>query len=504
MFYNNRKILFIPALISFFIALLLVFKFSYPISWDVFYHIHMSDLYMSNGLVFWDYLTVAPQGRLIMYPPLFHLLIASVASVTGLSIVDVCRFIQPVFAFLLIGTITYMAYRLFSVKCGFITGLFAMICFATFNRSVICTPATLAMTFMIISCVTFYMGFHDNRLKQVIISAVCLGLIANLHMATFIMTCGVIGLYAFIQIIRRKINIKYLVVFILLSAIISLPWWIYVELKYELFFNSLGGNPLRVDEFLVKYFGIIPSIFMIIGVYFLVKQKSERSLFLILWAFSIVLVSQVVYLGVNTVSIRILEIAAYPLIFIAGYGFSHILSRIKCVNYRRFIIIILIIYACFTSVVYTDSYNPEVLSCDETGSMVLPDVVHLCFDPVGSIYKPSIISSRYGNLSLAHNRYDVMEWFVNNSNHHTVVCEDSILDTIIVSTSRTPVIYGGFTESIPSYVVDPVHIIRNHSTTWELKDLNIGYVVLNHNTPIPLYCDLVFENSYYKICKIKN
>ena len=503
MFYNNRRILFLPAVISFIIALLLVLKFSFPISWDVYYHIHMADLYMSNGLVFWDYLTVAPAGRLIMYPPLFHLFLAGISCITGLSLKDVCVLLEPFFTFILVGIITYMAYRLFdNVKYGFFTGLFSMICFATFNRGVICTPATITMAFMIICCVMFYMGFNDNKLKYVLISAVSLGLIANLHMATFIITCGVIGLYAVVQLIRGKINIKYLLVFIIVSCIIALPWWIYVEIKYGLFFNSLGGNPLRFDEFLAKYFGIIPTIFMIIGVYFLLKKRSEKSLFLLLWAFSIVCVSQVVYFGVQTVSIRILEISAYPLVFIAGYGFMQVIGKITNKNYKKIVIILLLIYATSTSMAYTDSYTPELLTPDENDIMILPDSIHMVLDPVGSTYKPSIISSRYENSTLAHDRYDVMEWFTNNTDHKIAVCEDSILDTIIVSTSRTPVIYGGFTESIPEYVVDPVHIIENHSTVNELHDLNIEYLVLNHDTPIPFYAKCVYENSNYKICKI--
>ena len=78
----NKKLIFVPALITFFVTLLLIYKFSFPISWDVYYHIHMSNLYFNNGLVFWDYHTVAPYGRLIMYPPLFHLSLAFISKIT--------------------------------------------------------------------------------------------------------------------------------------------------------------------------------------------------------------------------------------------------------------------------------------------------------------------------------------------------------------------------------------------------------------------------------------
>ena len=64
--FNNKKLILLPATITCIISLLLVYKFTFPISWDVYYHIHMANLYMTNGLVFWDYSTVAPHGRLII------------------------------------------------------------------------------------------------------------------------------------------------------------------------------------------------------------------------------------------------------------------------------------------------------------------------------------------------------------------------------------------------------------------------------------------------------
>ncbi|RAP51194.1 MAG: hypothetical protein BZ138_05810 [Methanosphaera sp. rholeuAM270] len=84
-----------------------------------------------------------------------------------------------------------------------------------------------------------------------------------------------------------------------------------------------------------------------------------------------------------------------------------------------------------------------------------------------------------------------------------MVSEDAIMDTIIVSTSRTPVVYGGFTESIPLYVTDPVHIVKGWSNREELQKLNIGNLLLRNGTPVPYYAETVYENGNYKICKIK-
>ncbi len=85
-----------------------------------------------------------------------------------------------------------------------------------------------------------------------------------------------------------------------------------------------------------------------------------------------------------------------------------------------------------------------------------------------------------------------------------VVSEDAIMDTIIVSTSRSPVVYGGFTESIPEYVTDPVHIVKGWSNREELSKLKVDYILLKQGTPIPYYCEMTYENDAYKICRIKD
>jgi hypothetical protein len=49
-----------------------------------------------------------------------------------------------------------------------------MFCFITFNRSVICTPATIAIGLFMLSCLFFYESVEKNSTKLVIISALCL------------------------------------------------------------------------------------------------------------------------------------------------------------------------------------------------------------------------------------------------------------------------------------------------------------------------------------------
>lgn len=501
---NNKKMIILPAVLAFIVACLLLYKFSYPISWDVYYHIHMVNLYLNNGLVFWDYSTVAPTGRLIMYPPLFHLFLGFLCTLFNRDAFTVTWLLQPFFSFFLIFTIAYVSYRLSddNIKVSLYTSFIAMMSFATFNRSVICTPATLAIAFSMLTLLFYYEAFNEGSLKKIILSAVCFSLICNLHMATAIITTGVLGLYTLYIIVSHRINLKYLAYYVILAFILSAPWWMYIALNYTLVFNSLAGSYLRIDEFLLKYYGVIPSLFTLIGFYALYREKSSRAIFLALWSLSIVLLSQVPLLGFDTVSIRIFEVSAYPLILIAGIGVNYLLESQKSANMGRIILVLFVIYSVGACISYVDSYTPDLLEDDDAHETVLPTEFHLFFDPVGATLKPSIISDRYGDSTLAGSRYDMIEYMMNNNISGLVVSEDAIMDTIIVSSTNASVVYGGFTESIPEYVVDPVHIVNSQATISELDDLGITYLLIRKDTPIATYAEVVYQNDDYKLCKI--
>ena len=310
---NSRKILFVPAFLAFIIAILLCFKFSYPISWDIYYHIHMSNLYLNNGLVFWDYSTVAPSGRLIMYPPLFHLLLGFFSSIFNINVITTSWIAQPVFSFFMISVITYAAYKLSkgNVKVAVFTAFIAMMSFATFNRSVICTPATLAIAFSILACLYYYESYELHDFRKIIFSALAFAIICNLHMATAIITMGVIGLYTVYLLLSRQIIWKYLFAYIIIALIFATPWWMYIFVNYELVFNSIAGGHLRIDEFLIKYYGLIPTLFTIIGFYVLAKKIDNKSIFLMSWSLSIVLLSQVYLIGINTLSLTFSKTKAF-------------------------------------------------------------------------------------------------------------------------------------------------------------------------------------------------
>ena len=162
------------------------------------------------------------------------------------------------------------------------------------------------------------------------------------------------------------------------------------------------------------------------------------------------------------------------------------------------------VFSLTSALLYVDSYTPDILNENDHEGTVISENIHLLVNPVKTMFKPTVISSRFANNTLAHDRYDVMKYFVRENTSDIVVSEDAIMDTIIVSNTNASVVYGGFTESIPEYVTDPVHIIKGWSNKNELSQLNVGYLLLKENTTVPYYAEQVYNNTNYKICKIKN
>src|SRR5690606_40785866 len=67
-----------------------------------------------------------PPWRPIYYPPLFHMLLLLIVKITGISLFTVSRFIQPVMAFMIILSFSYVAERLYGGLTGFLTGVFSI------------------------------------------------------------------------------------------------------------------------------------------------------------------------------------------------------------------------------------------------------------------------------------------------------------------------------------------------------------------------------------------
>lgn len=521
----------IPAVMAFLIVLIPTLKFQWPLSWDIFYHIHLTQLYLTNGFTLWDPLTVAPYGRPIAYPPIFHLLLAGLSYLFRTDPFQVARFLQPCLAMALVLSISFVTYRFFGFISGISAGLLTIFSFITFNRGFITSPATLSLILMPLVIYIYYQANEDNNLAYLLISAILSGIVFLTHgLTAFIIILVVITFAASMKLLKRTVNLKYLAIFLLITSGIALLWWGPLYLLYNPQFNVFPGYPMPISEFYIRFLGIIPTILATVGGLFLLKKGENKGVLILVWALSTLLLSRAYYLGLNVIPIRALEAASYPLIIMAGYGLAVTLDMInkrinKHVNQvntkkadsskisykhlkkhvKLFILIFLGVFTLVSGVVFADGYTPNLVSQNDAHpDYIFPKSVHLLFNPLDYFFKFQVIADRYGNLTLARNREGVAEWFMKNGDKNkTVYSVDSYMDTIIVSTSGFHVIKGGFSESIPSNVFKrDMNNITGLNREQLLKD-NIKYLLLRNGMEIPPYAREVYRNSNYIICIIE-
>lgn len=524
--YSRLFLLLIPAIMAFFIILIPTLKFQWPLSWDIYFHIHLTKLYLENGFTFWDPLTVAPYGRPIAYPPLFHFFISSLSLIFKADPFQVARYLQPVLGMFLVLSITLVTHRLFGFISGISAGILSIYSLITFNRGFIASPATLSFILIPIIIYFYYQANEDDNWRYLLISGFLSGLVFLTHsLSAFMVIIAVLSFAGSMKFLKRRLNLKFLVIFLLITSFIALLWWGPLYLLYNPEFNVFPGYPLPISIFYLRYLGILPTALATVGGLFLLKKGENKGILILSWALSILLLSRAYYLGLNLIPIRVLELASYPLIIMAGYGLSVSLDIIcrklnqpgkEEVNstvlsiwnktrkhFKLIIILFLGVLTLISGLVFADGYTPN-LGDNSEGNYIFPPQVHLFFNPLDVVFKFAVIADRYGSLDLVYSREGVMDWFLKKGDRTKVVFStDSYLDTIIVSTSRVQVIKGGFSENIPSHIrkMDTSNI-QNFSRE-QLLNNNIKYLVLRRGMEIPSYAYPVYINEKYIICVIQ-
>jgi hypothetical protein len=506
---KNSLIILVPAILAFLIALIPTLKYQYPLSWDIFYHVHLAKLYLENGFTFWDPLTCFPSGRPIEYPPLFHLLLAGLSSLFNTSPFNVARALQPIFAFSLVLSISFVTRRFYGLTAGVSAGLMVIYSFITFNRSMIVSPGTLGLIIMPLAIYAYYLALEKSNYKFLILSGVLSAITFLTHSLSGFCLLLVLLVYTVaIRVSGRNTNLRYLGIYLLITLLLSLIWWGPLYLLYKPEYSVFPGPHLPVIYYYLRYLGILPTLLAIVGFLFLLERKENRDILVIIWAFSILLVSQIYIIGIEVIPIRFMEIASYPMVIIAGVGLVCAINRLskslKNWDKRKLTCTILLLFAIFTTVsgaVFVDGYTTNLAEDNET--YLFPHEVHLIFNPLDHWAKFAVISDRFLDLNLARDRKEVADWFtINGEKNVAVFSQDSYMDTIIVSTSRLGVLKGGYSEGIPSSI--RTQDTRNlDGLESYLKANGFKYLLIKKGNNVPSYARTVFENGHYIICVVE-
>jgi hypothetical protein len=452
-------LVFLPAIISFCVALIPTLNFQAPLSWDVYFHVHMAKLYLEHGIIFWDPLTFSPFGRPIYYPPLFHLFIALLSDITSYDLLKITRFMQPFLAFSVVLSFTYLAYKLYNLSVGFLAG-FLLFLTLPFSRFMFPIPESISMIFLPLVIYLYYYGLENNNYFYILASGVLSGLNLLIHPSSAALLVVTLGFYTFIlKVVKRKVNSKYFLHYTALTIIIASWWWFPLLLNYGYVFHiptvivSLFDYP--------RIFGIT-LIFSPLGAYLLFKNKKNNDILIITWLIILVVFSQIYLLGISVLSDRILYYAVLPLTIMSAYGVSYF----DRVPYKRVFYIL-------------------------TLFLMISIIISAFF--IASMSKPDVSNSQ---LEIAY-------YFQNHVDKNSVVISaDYILDPVIVSIARQPVSRGGYGGSRLKELNTNKYLSFNYTKSDLIHD-KVGYLVLYTNQGTPPYSRLVYENNDYKIFKLE-
>jgi len=510
----------IPAITVFFIALIPTLEYQWPLSWDIIYHVQYAKVYSQYGFVLINPLMNAPAGEKIAYPPLFHFLIAALGNTLNIDYFQVARFLQPILAFSIVLSVSYVAKELYGIIAGISAG-FLMISGYLVFRIMLPVPENLALIFIPLAVYFYYISIEKKVLKYALISGILFLPVIASHQAAILILVLVIGAFTFLELVMHK-NIKVFknlgaffifLIILVVSGLISLLIW-----KPDLFFSLLDqglgattGFTISLDYSLIlspynyiRHFGPLVLISALIGGIFAVKKRCEKNYFIVMWIISLFLLSNAHWFGINVLTPRVLIYLLIPLAIFGGFGISQILLQSQ--DTRKF-------------------SSPQIRSAFLI-SVLLISTVSGVITVSGSVFSFQAETS-LGNIQIAPpsaSELDVANWFNENGDRNrSIIISNLYTGNLIATVSGVPISFGFeyFNKSTPlstfmnkriGYIVfDRRLTVSSKNGTPYIKYARSelyplfyisGDIKTNINELIPPFAKVVHKNNDFIVCKI--
>ncbi|HHY00188.1 MAG TPA: hypothetical protein GX531_02260 [Methanothermobacter sp.] len=461
---NSNKIkrifLVTPAILAFFIALLPTLKYQLPLSWDIYYHVHMAKLYFYQGFTLWDSISYAPFGRPIYYPPLFHLFLGCLGQIFNGDIFMGARAIQPILAFGVVFSFIYLAYRIYGLSVSFLAG-FLIIMSLPFHRFMLPIPESLTLIFFSLALCSYYLSLKDQGIKYGVMAGILAGLALLTHPSTALILIMVISLYSLLlKILRKHYNLMNFYFFILSALLIAFIWW--APLLFNYGYVSVFPMVITPLSDYTKIFGTLSLIFALLGAYILIKRRKRSDLLVLTWLISLLALSQIYLLGIDVLNDRILNFAVFPMVLTATVGINFFKDKNKWIFYGLTLFIIIV--AVPSGFIAVEKSKPYPTS----------------------------------------SQMEVIHWFEENGDGTSVViATDLTMEPVILAFSGQPVASGGY-GAAKINELDRYKYMNYQYTLKDIKKDHLGYLVLNRDQKSPPYSELVYQNQDYKIFQMKN
>ncbi len=519
--YGSKILLLIPAAVMFFIALIPTLKFQWPLSWDIIYHVQYAKIYANYGFVLNNPLIYPPQK--IGYPPLFHFLLAFLATVLKIDYFQIAKFLQPIFAASIVLSISYVAKEFYGKIAGISAG-FLIISSYLIHRIILPIPENFALIFLPLSIYFYYRSIKEGALKYAFIAGLIFIITISIHLAAPLCLFLTITAFTLLELVwNRNINIlkNYgaffaILIILLIAATIGLAL-----LKPELFQSliqqglttvmgystSLGYNKSMST---LGYFGSLGAmvlLFAVVGAVFVFKKMQKKHIFIFTWILTMFLLSKAYWFGINVISYRVLIYLLIPLSIFGGFGLSQVYYKLK--DHRTF-------------------------SSKKFRSLFLISIFILCtFFGVLTVENPKIArfgaQTEFGYVQIAppsSSEVDVAEWFNKNGDRNRSIITNNMYSGMFISSKSLMPLHYGFTylnNQTPHSFFDSQkigYIVFDKNLTFHSQDKSIKKKLVNseffqlyfysnnisQNIPllIPDYAKVVYENDEFIVCKVEN
>jgi len=477
---NRFLLLMIPAILAFIIALIPTLKYPWPLSWDIHYHVHLAKLYLEQGIIFWDPLTYAPFGRPIFYPPLFHYILAASAAVFKVDPFQISRYLQPIFAFFMVLSFTFVTSKLYNLRVALLAGFFLFFS-VLFHRAILPLPETMALILFPMAIYLYYLALRGNRAKFAILGGILSGLMMLTHNLTGLIMLGVVLLFTLaLKLRNERVDYKVLGFFMGFTLMVAAIWWLPLIIHYGFIFHNpqmviLG--PVGYLGILNKTMGVPALIFVFLWVVSMINDElkkdyvekwhnrlSRGDILIIIWALFPLILSNAYLLGFSILIDRILNFAVFPVMIIAALGLEYIYSNKKPAYQKAYkvTIALLIISSLFSAVFCALSLKPMVTDSQR----------------------------------------DLAQWFADNGDGKGVVMSlTEGLDPVIVSISRQPVSTGGYQPGMVKVLDRNLYYSGNFTKEDCMRD-NIEYFVVQSPIVHHSYFTMVYQNKDYKVWQV--
>lgn len=510
----------IPAIAVFFIALIPTFEYQWPLSWDIIYHVQYAKVYSQYGFTLINPLINAPVGQKIAYPPLFHFLIAGLGNIFKMDYFQVARFLQPILAFSIVLSVSYVANEFYGKIAGISAGFLMISSYLVF-RIMLPVPENIALIFIPLAVYFYYISIREKALKYALIAGILFLPVIASHQAAVLCLVLVITSFTLLELVMHR-NIRvfknlfafffFLIIIIILGLGLLLIW------KPDLLFSLLNeglivvtgygvsinyNQPLSIYKY-IQYIGPVVLISALIGGIFAVKKRREKNYFIIIWIISLFLLSNAYWFGINVLSSRVLIYLLIPLAIFGGFGISEFYYKLK--KYNKF-------------------SSPQIRS-----------VFLICIFMISSVSGAITVSGSVfsfqaktpvGNVQIAPpgaSELDVANWFSENGDKtRSFITSNLYTGNLIAAVAEIPIHYGFeyFNKSTPlstyknekiGYIVlDKRLTLPSQNETLYLQAAPSEFYTLfffskdiksNLKEIVPPYAVVVYENNDFIVCKI--